>query len=87
MNIVEYSKLSLNGKEEMLKHHSLLLESYTDKEAIIYIYYMNGFFIEVTVKEGRVVDYLPFQRGFCTRKNNIYPLRRDKVIGNTEVSQ
>ena len=81
MNIVEYSRLSPNEKEEMLKNYSLLLESYNDKQAVIYIYYLNGFFVEVTEKKDHVIDYLPFQRGYCTRKRNVQPLRQRKMIG------
>ena len=80
MNIHEYARLSPKEKEELIKNYALFIENYNDKENNISVYYLNGFFIEVTMKDRKMIDIIPYKRGYSTIKNNIQPIQKKKSI-------
>jgi hypothetical protein len=75
MKIHEYARLNPKEKEEMIKNYALFLENYRDKESIVCVYYLNGFFVEVVTINNRIIDILPYKRGYSTIKNSICPLQ------------
>ena len=66
ITIYDYAKLSAEEKEELLKTQALFVDQYNDDEVLIQIYFLNDFFIEVTIKDGKVTDNIPYQRGYKT---------------------
>lgn len=76
MNIYEYAKLSKGEKEQLLNNDALFLEQYNDSESTIHVYYLNGFFVEVTVKEGKIIDNIPYKSGYKLNKNEIHNLEK-----------
>ena len=69
MTIYDYAKLSEGEKEELLKNQALFVEQYTDGDVLIQIYFLNGFFVEVTIKKGKVTDNIPYKRGYKINKD------------------
>jgi hypothetical protein len=68
MTIYDYAKLSEGQKEELLKNQALFIEQYNDDDVLIQVYFLNGFFVEVSIKNGKVSDYIPYQRGYKIHK-------------------
>lgn len=66
MTIYDYAKLSEEKKEELLKTQALFVDQYNDDDMLVQIYFLNDFFIEVTLKDGKVTDNIPYQRGYKT---------------------
>jgi hypothetical protein len=64
MTIYDYAKLSAEEKEELLKNQALFVDQYNEGDVLIQIYFLNGFFVEVTIKNGKVTDNIPYQRGY-----------------------
>ena len=69
MTIYDYAKLSEGEKEELLKNQALFVDQYNDGDVLIQIYFLNGFFIEVTIRNGKVTDNIPYQRGYKINKS------------------
>jgi hypothetical protein len=69
MTIYDYAKFSEGEKEELLKNQALFVDQYNDNEVLIQIYFLNGFFVEVTIKDGKVTDNIPYQRGYKITKD------------------
>lgn len=70
MNIYDYAKLTMPEKNFLLEEQGLMMEYYTEKENKIYIYFLNGFFVEVTVKDGVTIENMPFKRGYKLNKSS-----------------
>lgn len=69
MTIYDYAKLSEGEKEELLKNQALFVDQYNDGDVLIQIYFLNGFFIEVTIRNGKITDHIPYQRGYKINKS------------------
>ncbi|MDP1803133.1 MAG: hypothetical protein Q8L81_17360 [Bacteroidota bacterium] len=80
MTVYDYAKLGTAKKEEVLISDALFLEYYVDKGTIIYVYYLNGFFIEVTKLNGNVVDNIPFIRGYKINKKNLHAIEKRNAL-------
>ena len=76
MTIYEYARLSEKEKGEVVKTQALFLEHYNNEGTIIYVYFLNGYFIEVTTKEGKTIDNLPYKRGHKFNKRNIHDIEK-----------
>ena len=70
MTIYDYAKLSEGKKEELLKNQALLVDQYNEEDVLLQIYFLNGFFVEVTIKDGKVTDNIPYQRGYKINKDS-----------------
>lgn len=70
MTIFEFAKLHASKKEELLHGRAMLLESYTDNDKRITVYYMPSFFIEVStcIRKNKVIDITPYHRGYAIGK-------------------
>jgi hypothetical protein len=66
MDIYDYAKLGQAAKVKLLVQKARIIELYNEKEITRQVYSLNDFFVEVTISEGKIVDYIPFQRGFKT---------------------
>lgn len=62
--VFEYAKLNKEEKHELLIKEAFFLEHYYDNGNTIYVYYLNGYFIELTTKNGVILYNLPFKRGY-----------------------
>jgi len=76
MTIIEYAKLKPSEKETILRNESLLIDQYKIGKLEVLVYFFNGFFIEVTIQEGKIIDNLPYARGFKLDKKNIHNLEK-----------
>jgi hypothetical protein len=56
----------MNEKEQMkmLKEKGILIDEEKEQELIIRLYFVNGFFVEETTKDNKVIEMLPFRRGY-----------------------
>jgi hypothetical protein len=75
ITIYDYAKLSAEEKEELLKNQALFIDQYNEDEVLIQIYFLNGFFVEVSIKNGKVTDNIPYQRGY-TMNNDVLKHRQ-----------
>lgn len=73
MTIYDYAKLSTEEKEELLKNQALFVDQYNEDDVLIQIYFLNGFFVEVTIKSGKVTDNIPYKRGYKMKKGILKP--------------
>jgi len=80
MTIYEYAKLSNSEKINMLKGTALFIDQY-NTDSKIYVYFLNGFFVEVTEKAGKVTDIIPYKRGYKQNKQIGEKQFADKLIG------
>jgi len=82
MNLFEYARLREHEKQVVLIQHGILIEGYTEKGLIINLYRLFDFFVEIKVKEGTVIDNLPFKRGFKVAYNLLLEIN-EQFLKNT----
>jgi len=80
MTIYDYIKLSEKDKENVLKNEALYLEFYAEEDALVYVYFLNGFFVEVTMKNGIITDNIPYKRGYKFDKKSQHSLEKRNVF-------
>jgi hypothetical protein len=80
MTIYDYIKLSEREKEMILRSDALYLEFYAQEETLVYVYFLNGFFVEVTMKNGEIVDNIPYKRGYKFSKREMHSLEKRNVF-------
>lgn len=69
MTIFEYIRLDKEAREKIILSKGVFLESYTDLNNFIHLYYLSSFFVEVTLdNEKNIIDITPFMRGYRTEK-------------------
>lgn len=80
LTIYDYAKLSNSEKINLIKGTALFIDQYSS-DCTVYVYFLNGFFIEVTEKAGKIVDIIPYKRGY--KQNNKVGQKQyaDKEIG------
>lgn len=76
MTLYEYAKASKEQKEAILKSEALFLDQFEDHETITYVYFLNDFFVEVTIKDGKVIDNIPFKRGYKIDKKDLHAIEK-----------
>jgi len=69
--IYDFARLSQAEKEEMLQNKAILIENYKDGVRIVTVYYIPGFFVEVTTcsLQQKLIDIVPYKRGYKLEKN------------------
>jgi hypothetical protein len=72
MTIYDYAKLSNEEKESLLKEKALLLEVCTEEKDMILVYFLDGFFVEVTINRGKVIYNLPYKNGYIMDQNKLF---------------
>ncbi len=96
MTIYDYIKLNDRQKENILKNDALYMEFYASEDTLIHVYFLNGFFIEVTMKNGLIIDNIPYKRGYkfdtktvhSLEKRNVFKELKEKIsnyIGETSI--
>lgn len=80
MNIYDYAKLPQAEKEALLKEEGLFLEKYPDNGGTIFVYYLEGFFVELTIKEGKMIDILPYKRGYKLIKSKLHEIEKRNML-------
>ena len=64
MTITDFARLEKREKIGILLSQALLVDSYKENEDRITVYFLNGFFVELTVNQHMVSDIIPFKRGY-----------------------
>lgn len=80
MTIYDYAKLSVSEKIKLIKGTALFIDQY-NSDTITYVYFLNGFFVEVTEKAGKIVDVIPYKRGYSKNKTVGEKVYANKLIG------
>jgi hypothetical protein len=80
MTIYDYIKLSEKEKENVLKHEALYLEFYAQDDTLVYVYFLNCFFVEVTMRSGKIIDNIPYKRGYKFNRKEIHSLEKRNVF-------
>jgi hypothetical protein len=80
MTIYDYIKLSEREKESVLKNDALYLEFYAEDDTLVYVYFLNSFFVEVTMREGKIVDNIPYKRGYKFNRREMHSLEKRNVF-------
>jgi hypothetical protein len=76
MTIYKFAKLSRSDKEAMLRNYALFIEQLKDGKNAVCVYFMDGFFVEVTIIDGMAVSFMPYQRGYKT--NGLMPMPKQQ---------
>lgn len=76
MTIYDYARLTENEKEILLQEQALFLEQYKEDENEIQVYFLNGFFVEVTLKNEKVIYNLPYRRGHKINKRILHEAQK-----------
>jgi hypothetical protein len=80
MTIYQYAKLSDREKENILRNEAIYLEFYGEEDTLIYVYFLNGFFIEVTMKNGKILENIPYKRGYRFNKKEMHSLEKRNIF-------
>jgi len=80
MTVYNYAKLSKREQESLLNSEGLYLDLYFDNENLINVYYLNGFFIEVVLCKGMVIDILPYKRGYEMDKRRLHAIQKRNAL-------
>lgn len=66
ITIIDFIRLSLSEQCKILKQLGIFLESYQDKETLVKIYYVSGFFVEVTISKPELekIEIIPYRNGY-----------------------
>jgi len=80
--IYDYAKLSLGEKNLLLSNEAILFDKYEDKGDTVLIYHLDDFFVELTMRNGFIVDNIPYKRGYRFDKKNIHALEKRNAFLN-----
>lgn len=82
MTIFEYAKRNKLEKALILRKQAHFIDEYTDSTGErIFVYYLNGFFIEAITNVGVIIDVLPYKRGYKVNKEELdRTLIKEKVF-------
>jgi hypothetical protein len=66
ISIYDFAKLDLSSQCKTIKQMGIFLESYTETERLVKLYYVCGFFVEVLVSQPQLqnVEIIPFKNGY-----------------------
>ncbi len=67
VTIFDYAKLPDWKKINMIRKCALFIEHFFDGEKSINVYLLNSFFIEVTKGKERLIDIIPYKRGYALK--------------------
>ena len=70
ITIFDYARLIETEKMMLIKKSALFLENYYDSGVTVYVYFLNDFFIEITEKNGKIVDNIPYKRGYRVNEHS-----------------
>jgi hypothetical protein len=64
--LYNFLKTSISGQTEILRNHGILLDTDIEKDILINLYFIDGFFVEETfsISEKRVIENIPFKQGY-----------------------
>lgn len=65
----EFIKLNTIEKYNLLFKSGLLVDNYIEKDFLLNLYFINGFFVEVLLskEENTIMDIVPFKQGYNTK--------------------
>ncbi len=70
MTIFDYAKRTKMEKALILRQEAKFIDEYTDNNGErIFVYYLNGFFIEAITNVGVIIDVVPYKRGYKVNKD------------------
>jgi len=85
MTIYDYAKLGEEAKELLLKTNALLFDHYMEDQDTIYVYFLDSFFVEVTVRNEKVIFNLPYKRGYCISKSQLHEIEKKRMFSGSEL--
>jgi hypothetical protein len=69
-------------KALILRKEAKFIDEYTDNNGErIFVYYLNGFFIEAVTNVGVIIDVVPYKRGYKVNKDE-----QDNKIAGKEIA-
>jgi hypothetical protein len=70
ITISKFAKDNDKTKASYIKKNGIYLDSYFDNDYLVNVYALHDFFVEVviSIRISRIVDYIPFERGFSHMK-------------------
>ena len=80
MTIYDYAKQPLTVKEKLLLDEAHFLEKYSVNDHTVCVYYLAGFFVELTIKEGKTIDIVPYKRGYKLNKNKLHEIEKRNML-------
>lgn len=80
MEIYEFIRLSKAKRKLLLKQEGLLLEKYEDGKTTVYVYYLDGFFVEETYNKEKLIDSIPYKRGYKLNKQELHALVKKNLL-------
>jgi hypothetical protein len=80
MTIYDYARASTEEKKLLIGEEAVLIEKFQDRENTIYVYYLTGFFVEVTMNNNVIVENIPYKRGYKFDKKKIHSLWKKNAL-------
>jgi hypothetical protein len=80
MTIYDYARSSAEEKKLLITEEAILIEKFDDKNNTVYIYYLDDFFVEITMHNSVILENLPFKRGYKFDKKNIHAFRKKNTM-------
>jgi hypothetical protein len=84
MSVTERNKETSKGQAKMLNDHAILIDQYNSNGKKVYVYYINGFYIEAISDVGIVIDVMPYLKG---RDHEDIRLQRAAEQGKSSAKQ
>jgi hypothetical protein len=74
--LYNFLRTSTTGQTEILRNQGILLDTDIEKDLLINLYFIDGFFVEETfsLSERRVIENIPFKQGY--RMQNYLEIKR-----------
>lgn len=63
MSVAERNKETSKGQAKLLSEQAMYLDQYTSNGKTVFVYYINGFYIEAIANVGVVIDVMPYLKG------------------------
>lgn len=66
----EFVKLNTPEKHNLLFNNGLLVDNDNEKDYVLNLYFINGFFVEVLISktENKVTDIVPYKHGYSVKR-------------------
>lgn len=87
MTIYNFAKSNKKEQENMIQTNGILLESWSENGNLTNLYYLNGFFVEVTLdpSQNEPAEITPFKRGYNMKNYSVQIMKHFQPVSNTDL--
>ncbi|MCE3225520.1 MAG: hypothetical protein K0S32_71 [Bacteroidetes bacterium] len=63
-SFLEFSKMNEAEQVQLLREKGIVIDEERENDQLTRLYYVNGFFVEETLRDNKTIEILPFRRGY-----------------------